>query len=65
MSKENLIELGFECETSGLTCQLSDQLSYPALYWRSSILSTIFAVDEVPVRSHKPRNAMYLGINTP
>ena len=41
------------------------QLSYPALCWRSPKLSTIFARDGVPVRSHKPRNASYTGINTP
>ena len=32
MSEENLTELGFEPEASGLTCKRSYQLSYQALY---------------------------------
>ena len=58
MSKENLTESGFERETFGLTYRRSYQLSYPALYWRSPKLSTIFARGGVPVRSHKPRNVV-------
>ena len=50
MSKENLTESGFEPETSDLTYQRSDQLSYPALYWGSPRLSTIFAQVGVRVK---------------
>ena len=60
MSKENLTELEFEPETSGLTYHGSYQLSYPSLYWRSPKLSTIFARGGVPVIS-KSQTLTYLS----
>ena len=56
MNKENLIEQGFEPQTSGLMYQHFHH--WPkSPYWQFSKLLTVFAWGGVPVRTHKPRNA--------
>ena len=42
MNKDKFTRAGFELATSGLTCQRSTKLSYPARYWRSPYFVNIF-----------------------